>query len=403
MISPKTKVIGIAVSIAALAAGGVAGYYYWIGTPMYSLAQLNAAIQIQDQTAIERYVDKDSIADSLIDPLVETAVSEYMGEISNQTVASKDTWGLLGIGLGQSIVRSMLPSLKNQLKTKLIESLDEKLQDSSSLDSSHYKLEQNSSSAKVCFDDIQENPNFPKFKLVCLDMAQNTDRSWTIKRFSDATVNKAKTEIKKLGIEQASKQYAQYQARQDQPQVTQSVVQPPEQPTSQPQVQTVEYPDRALAVQQPHNQESQAEDALTMTASIIDPPSNVRNAPNGGVVCSISAQNTIRIYGQIGDWYKTDACSSSSFKALNFIHKSQVSIDANSTTTHWGTLHSNDGKINLRTGPGTINKARGYGINGDRVQVLDSSQDSGGYYWYKVSFPNSGAVGWVAAQLINID
>lgn len=72
-------------------------------------------------------------------------------------------------------------------------------------------------------------------------------------------------------------------------------------------------------------------------------------------------------------------------------------------TTHWGTLHSNDGKINLRTGPGTVNKAIGYGINGERVQVLDSGQDSGGYYWYKVSFPNSGAVGWVAAQLINID
>jgi serine/threonine-protein kinase len=45
----------------------------------------------------------------------------------------------------------------------------------------------------------------------------------------------------------------------------------------------------------------------------------------------------------------------------------------------------------------------GYGINGDRVEVLDSDQDSGGYYWYKVSFPKSGAVGWVAAQLINID
>jgi serine/threonine-protein kinase len=37
------------------------------------------------------------------------------------------------------------------------------------------------------------------------------------------------------------------------------------------------------------------------------------------------------------------------------------------------------------------------------LQVLDSGQDSGGYYWYKVSFPNSGAVGWVAAQLITVD
>lgn len=84
------------------------------------------------------------------------------------------------------------------------------------------------------------------------------------------------------------------------------------------------------------------------------------------------------------------------------IHESQVSVDAQ-TNTYWGTLHSNDGKINLRTGPGTVNKAIGYGINGDRVQVLDSGQDSGGYYWYRVRFPKSSAVGWVAAQLINID
>ncbi len=82
--------------------------------------------------------------------------------------------------------------------------------------------------------------------------------------------------------------------------------------------------------------------------------------------------------------------------------QSQVSIDAQ-TTPDWATLHSNDGKINLRTGAGTVNKAIGYGINGDRVQVLDSGQDSGGYYWYKVRFPNSGANGWVAAQLLEID
>ena len=156
-------------------------------------------------------------------------------------------------------------------------------------------------------------------------------------------------------------------------------------------------------VRSPVSISQHTEDAVTMTASIIDPPSNVRNAPNGGVVCSLSAQSTIRIYGRIGEWYKTDACSSSSFDTLNFIHESQINIDEKTSTTRWGTLHSNDGKINLRTSPGTVSKAIGYGINGDRVQVLDSGQDGGGYYWYKVSFPSSGAVGWVAAQLITVD
>lgn len=394
MISLKVKFSSVAASVATSAALGVGGYYYWTGTPTYSLMQLNAAIQIQDQTAVARYVDKDSVVDSLVDPLVDLAVSEYMGEISTKLAASNDTWGMLGVGIGQSIIQSMIPSIKSQLKNQLIEGFEERLQGKGSLDPSHYKLEQNGSSAKICFDNTQEVPNFLKLKLVCLDMAQNTDRSWTLKRFSDVTVNKAKTEIKKLVIEQAGKQYTQ-----NQPQDAHSDDQALEQRTIQPPVQSVQHPSEPLNLQL---KTAQATSAPTMTALIFDPPSNVRNAPNGAIICSISTQTTIKIYGRIGEWYKTDACSSSSFDTLNFIHESQVSVDAQ-TNTYWGTLHSNDGKINLRTGPGTINKAIGYGINGDRVQVLDSGQDSGGYYWYRVRFPKSSAVGWVAAQLINIE
>jgi serine/threonine-protein kinase len=40
---------------------------------------------------------------------------------------------------------------------------------------------------------------------------------------------------------------------------------------------------------------------------------------------------------------------------------------------------------------------------GDRVQVLDSAQDSGGYLWYKIYFPKSGASGWIAGQLLEPD
>ncbi len=74
--------------------------------------------------------------------------------------------------------------------------------------------------------------------------------------------------------------------------------------------------------------------------------------------------------------------------------------NSNSNAANWGVLHSSDGRINLRAGPGTVNQAIGYGINGDRVQILESNQDSGGYVWYKVWFPKSGAIGWIAGQLL---
>lgn len=85
---------------------------------------------------------------------------------------------------------------------------------------------------------------------------------------------------------------------------------------------------------------------------------------------------------------------------------SQIKRDPAPTATatiNWGTLDSKEGKINLRSGPGTVNKAIGYGLNGDQVQIMGSAPDSGGYTWYKVKFPKSSAEGWIAGQLIEID
>lgn len=58
---------------------------------------------------------------------------------------------------------------------------------------------------------------------------------------------------------------------------------------------------------------------------------------------------------------------------------------------------------NIRSGPGTKYSVEHIAYPGDRLQILDSAQDSGGYTWYKVWFPKSGAQGWIAAQLIEID
>ena len=60
------------------------------------------------------------------------------------------------------------------------------------------------------------------------------------------------------------------------------------------------------------------------------------------------------------------------------------------------------GAKNLRSGPGTD-----YGIiakinTGEDIEILDKSQDSGGYVWYQVRHQQSGTKGWIAAQLVNI-
>jgi hypothetical protein len=54
---------------------------------------------------------------------------------------------------------------------------------------------------------------------------------------------------------------------------------------------------------------------------VFDPPSYVRNRPDGSVVCTIQGVRAIELYGGVtggGNWYRTSACGG------GVIHKSQV-------------------------------------------------------------------------------
>jgi SH3-like domain-containing protein len=60
--------------------------------------------------------------------------------------------------------------------------------------------------------------------------------------------------------------------------------------------------------------------------------------------------------------------------------------------------------INLRSQPTVQSRAMGYGLPGDRVDLLQCVQDNdtrgSDLNWCKVRFPVSGAVGWVRSDFI---
>ncbi|MFK8181977.1 MAG: SH3 domain-containing protein [Phormidesmis sp.] len=68
-----------------------------------------------------------------------------------------------------------------------------------------------------------------------------------------------------------------------------------------------------------------------------------------------------------------------------------------------GTIVGESGSKNIRSGPGTSYGVAHIAYPGDRVVIRDSSNDSGGFTWYRIYFPESGAEGWIASQLLNID
>jgi serine/threonine protein kinase, bacterial len=59
------------------------------------------------------------------------------------------------------------------------------------------------------------------------------------------------------------------------------------------------------------------------------------------------------------------------------------------------------GSKNIRTGPGTNYSVKDTVYPGDHVRIIASGSDRGGYPWYKIYVPKSGAKGWIGAQLVD--
>ncbi|MEB3281593.1 MAG: SH3 domain-containing protein [Lyngbya sp.] len=66
-------------------------------------------------------------------------------------------------------------------------------------------------------------------------------------------------------------------------------------------------------------------------------------------------------------------------------------------------LTANDpgAQINVRTAPTTQANSPHYGVAGDWVEVLNSSDGGDGYIWYYVRFYQSGAEGWVRSDFLS--
>lgn len=68
------------------------------------------------------------------------------------------------------------------------------------------------------------------------------------------------------------------------------------------------------------------------------------------------------------------------------------------------TLKASDpqAQINLRSSPDPNSQQLGYGLVGDRVEILEQVPGADGYTWYQVRFYGSGAVGWIRNDFIEV-
>lgn len=105
------KKIIISVIALVLVLGGA--FYYFVGTPKYSLYQLKKAITNHDSTTFNKYVDVDRVTGNLI----ETASKDFDEEMKKQY----NPFGSFGKGL----LDAMLPALKEQMKSGINKGIEE--------------------------------------------------------------------------------------------------------------------------------------------------------------------------------------------------------------------------------------------------------------------------------------
>ncbi|MGB8702900.1 MAG: serine/threonine protein kinase [Thermosynechococcaceae cyanobacterium] len=109
-----------------------------------------------------------------------------------------------------------------------------------------------------------------------------------------------------------------------------------------------------------------------------------------------------KVGGEVGKPYQLGASPSPSPSPSPSTSPSASPTDDPASETN-AVIVDNGGSTNVRRGPGTTYGVQHIAYSGDRVRITDSAQDSGGYLWYKVYFPKSGATGWIAGQLLRPD
>jgi SH3-like domain-containing protein len=127
-------------------------------------------------------------------------------------------------------------------------------------------------------------------------------------------------------------------------------------------------------------------------AYIFAPPSNIRNVPEGEIICTINNRVTINVYERSGQWYYTDYCGG------GYIHQSQIRFQGanpnQSPTSRARVVGLKQGQLALRDYPNGNSLA---GLNnGNVVEILE--QQANWAYVRVISGPNAqinGREGWV--------
>ncbi len=122
----------IAAAVVAVGLMGYGGYYWWTGTPEYSLSQLRGAVQQHDVDTAFRYIDYDKVFESFWNDFSAKATAEAVS-----STKSGDGFEALGSMLGASFLQAMKPVARGVLRTGLEDAIKGEVSSGETATSSH--------------------------------------------------------------------------------------------------------------------------------------------------------------------------------------------------------------------------------------------------------------------------
>jgi hypothetical protein len=165
----------LTISVALLVVFLGIGFYYFSGTPRYSLYKISRAVKNHDSGEFHKYVDVDRI----VDHLAKFAVQQVVAEMEKD--GATDSWQINGQELDKELALMMVPkmmeALKPQIKqeiTELIENTDQERKGSPMLRATLADIQTKGSLSQVTVED-QKTGEKIRFKMV-----RSPDRYWKI-------------------------------------------------------------------------------------------------------------------------------------------------------------------------------------------------------------------------------
>lgn len=165
----------LTISVALLVVFLVIGFYYFSGTPRYSLYKLGRAVKNHDSAEFHKYMDVDRI----VDHVAKYAIHQVVAEMENNQPI--DDWGRGGQEfdkeLATMMLSNMLEALKPQIRQKItefIEDTDDEREGSPLVGATLADIQTEGSTSLVTLENEKTGEEI-RFK-----MAKSPDRYWKI-------------------------------------------------------------------------------------------------------------------------------------------------------------------------------------------------------------------------------